>query len=256
MVSLPVCGFFAAIPASASEEVEDMSQQQYLAAALVAAVAVTQAVGQARDQVTDPAALAARLDLTGPGVQRWLEALGVVPGSVPAERLLVVNLEGVSLAKRDGGPASVHVDPQVDDLLLRRGTSAVLVHNHPANVGLSGPDLHHLPKPGVAAVVAIGHDGSVFLAAAGPRMDPRGFDRQYLVAVEEVRKRLRAEWPSGSVSTADSDAHFSHLVTLALARAEIVQYWFTLRSGRESYQKARLAFGRVVAGAAERLKRT
>lgn len=234
-----------------------MSQHQYLAAALVAAVAVSQAVGQARDQVTDPAALAAGLDLTGPGVQRWLEELGVVPGSVPAERLLVVNLAGVSLARRDGGPASVHVDSQVDDLLLRRGTSAVLVHNHPANVGLSGPDLRHLTKPGVAAVVAIGHDGSVFLAAAGPRMDPRGFDdRQYLVAVEEVRKRLRAEWPSGSVSTADSDAHFSHLVTLALARAEIVRYWFTLRSGRESYQKARLAFGRVVAGAAARLKRT
>ena len=49
--------------------------------------------------------------------------------------------------------------------------SAVLVHNHPSSVGLSAADIGQLSKPGVAAIVAIGHDGSVFVASAGRAMN-------------------------------------------------------------------------------------
>ena len=60
----------------------------------------------------------------------------------------------------------------------------------------------------------------------------------------------------GLPGVAVSDAHFSHLVTLALAKANIVQYWFSLRgTGRESYEGARIVFSQVVVGAAAQLKR-
>ena len=63
------------------------------------------------------------------------------------------------------------------------------------------------------------------------------------------------EWPSGSVSVAVSDAHLSHLVSLALAKAGIIDYWFTLRgTGRESFDKARVIFNRVVVSAAARIR--
>jgi hypothetical protein len=126
-----------------------------------------------------------------------------------------------------------------------------------ANAGLSAADTQQLAKPGAAAIVAVGHDGSVFIASAGPRLNRDLFEvRQYALAQAEVRKRLRGEWASGRVSVAVSDAHFSHLVTLALAKANIVQYWFSLRgTGRESYEGARIVFSQVVVGAAAQLKR-
>lgn len=47
----------------------------------------------------------------------------------------------------------------------------------------------------------------------------------------------------------------SHLVALALARASIIDYWFTLRgTGRESFDRARVVFNRVVVGAAAQLR--
>jgi hypothetical protein len=157
---------------------------------------------------------------------------------------------------RQGQGSSVRVDPELDTLLLTQGTEIVLIHNHPANVGLSADDLRQLTKPGVLAIVAIGHEGSVFVAAAGPRMDRQFFaDRQYAFARAEITRRLRAEWPSGRVSVADSDAHFTHLVTSALAKAGVVRYWFKLRGpSRYSYERARFVFGQLVAGAAARVR--
>jgi hypothetical protein len=149
----------------------------------------------------------------------------------------------------------VYVDAELDRVLLQPGLGSVLVHNHPASVGLSGPDLGQLSKPGVAAVIAVGHDGSVFAASAGRRMHPEFLEsRQYELAKVEVVKRLRAQWPSGSVSVAASDAHLSHLVALAMAKAGIIDYWFVLRgAGRESFDNARVVFNQVVVGAASRL---
>jgi hypothetical protein len=167
----------------------------------------------------------------------------------------VVRSTGEDVLARRGGPSSVRVDSELDDLLLRPGVGHVLVHNHPTSVGLSGPDLGQLAKPGVAAVMAVGHDGSVFVASAGRRMQPDFLEsKQYVSAKAEVGRRLRAEWPSGSVSVAVSDAHLCHLVSLALAKAGIIDYWFTLRgTGRESFDGARVVFNRVVVGAAARL---
>lgn len=225
---------------------------------LAVASATGAAEASAPEASTDLRKLAASLDLTGQGVARWLARLGVTRDGPPVERLLAVSLTGELLMERHGEGSQVRVDPELDDLLRRAGTSTVLVHNHPASVGLSLADLRHLGKPGLAAIVAIGHDGSVFIASAGPRLDPLLFaERQHAVATAEVRKQLRIEWPSGRLTVAAGDAHTSHLVTLALAKAGVVQYWFTLRgNSRVSYEYGRLIFSRIAIVSADRLKRT
>jgi hypothetical protein len=206
----------------------------------------------------DPGSLAKVLDLTGDGVSRWLKRLGVTRDGPHTERLLAVNLTGELLMERQGDSSSVRVDSDLDDLLLRPDMNIVLVHNHPANVGLSLGDMRHLTKPGVAAMVVIGHDGSVYVAAAGPRIDrPRFAERQYSAALAVVRGELRLAWPAGRLSIAAGDAHTSHLVALALAKAGIIRYWFKFRGGSlVSYEDARAIFNRIVIVAADRLRRT
>ena len=230
-----------------------MRQRGLVLAGWVTLVLTSATAAEGRQLPPNLSSLADMLGLKGRGIERWLNRLGASV-SEPAERLLAVNLEGEALVERNGQGSSVRVDPELDGLLHRPERSIVLVHNHPASIGLSAEDLRQVGKPGVVAIVAIGHDRSVFIASAGARMQPDVFaERQYAPAREEVLRRLRTEWPSGSVSVPIGEAHFSHLVTLTLARAGIVKYWFHLRGeGCRTYFEARMAFGRVVTGAAER----
>jgi hypothetical protein len=259
MVRSPSCGFSARVLASRAEEAKHMNQPRLLIAGWVTlAMALASGVSgeTAQKGLIDLPKLVGALDLTERGVRKWLDELGVAADATPTERLLAVNVTGGRLFERHGGSSSVVVDPELDDALHQSGRAIVLVHNHPTNVGLSVADMGQLAKPGVAAIVAIGHDGSVFIASAGPRFDRDFFEeRQCAVASADVAKRLRVEWASRHVSVAASDAHFNHLVTLVLAKAGIVQYWFSLRgTDRGSYELGRAVFGYVVVGAAARLR--
>jgi hypothetical protein len=204
-------------------------------------LAVAMAAGVRADERHEPGedlrALAVTLNLTDKGVARWLDKLGVT---------------GEVLMQRQGGRGFVRVDSELDDLLLRPDMAIVLIHNHPANVGLSLDDMRHLTKPGVVAMVAIGHDGSVYLASAGPRISRPWFDDgEYTAALAAVRSQLRIEWPAGRLSIAAGDAHTSHLVALTLARAGIIRYWFKFRgSNLVTYEDARFIFNRIVVVAA------
>lgn len=209
-----------------------------------------------RQQAVDLPALASTLDLSETGVRRWLAQLGVAAESQPLERLLAVSPTGDLLLTRRGGSSFVRLDGELETLFARPETSLVLVHNHPRNVGLSYDDLRVLAKPGVAAIVAIGHDGSVFLASAGIGMTAGEFRKLHARTAGEVLKKLRSEWLSRRVPVEVRDAHFRHLVTAALARAGVVHYWVALRGpARQTFDRARLFFNWVIVGAAERVKR-
>lgn len=191
------------------------------------------------------------LDLTDGGAAKWLERLQWNGHDGPSERLVAVSLTGELLLEIKGDRSSVHVNADLDRLLIRADDSIILVHNHPANVGLSAADIGQLGKPGVAAIVAIGHDRSVFVAMRGNRARA-GFliDRQYEDVRSETQRRLRTILPDG-VRVADAAAQFSHLVCRALDRAGVIQYWSELRGPtRWSYEAARRAFGQVVEGTA------
>ena len=191
------------------------------------------------------------LDLTDRGAANWLERLQWTGSEGPAERLAAVSLAGETLMAINGGQSSVHVDAEMDRLLLQAGRSIILVHNHPSNVGLSAADIGQLAKPGVAAIVAIAHDRSVFVAMRGDRADAGLLiERQYESARSETRRRLRMALTDG-VQPAHADAHLSHLVCRALDKAGIIRYWAELRGpARGSYEASRRAFGQIVEGTA------
>jgi hypothetical protein len=210
----------------------------------------------AQERPIDLSRLALSLDLTERGAATWLARLETNKSGPSAERLLAVTATGERLMERDGGRSSVPVGVELDTLLVQRDRSIVLIHNHPAHVGLSAADIGQLARPGVAAIVAIAPDRSVFAAAPGPRMDPDHLeDRQYARASAEVTRRLRQDWPSEHLPFEIADEHLSHLVALALARAGVIDYWFALRgASRDSYERARLVFGQVIAGTTAQLK--
>ncbi len=128
-----------------------MAYRGFLAASC-ATLAITVGVNgeAAQERSMDLPALVARLDLTEGGARRWLEQLGVTSDEASTERLMAVSVTGAPLLEREGGGSSVRIDPELDTLLLRSDMAIVLVHNHPANVGLSGNDLRQLTKPGIA----------------------------------------------------------------------------------------------------------
>jgi hypothetical protein len=199
--------------------------------------------------------LATALDLTDRGVGKWLDRLGVIAGNADSERLIAVTVTGELLFERQGDASSVRVDPELDGRLGDRDQPVVLVHNHPANAGLSAADLRLLTRRGLAAIVAIGHDGSVFAASAGPLFDRDFFEEhQYAVAYGEVQKRLRYD-VGPRISGTVSAAHSLHLVTLVLSDAGVLYYWFDLRgAGRLSYDESRFTFANLVAAASKPLK--
>ena len=135
--------------------------------------------------------LAGRLGLTPAGAHEWLGKLGFRVGDGrQKERLLLVNSAGETLLAKDGKEGRVATTADVNAWLYREGAAIVLIHNHPAGTGLSENDLMQLIKPGAAAVAAIGHDGSVYVAATGPLHGGYGFGRQYQLAVYRSRTSL------------------------------------------------------------------
>jgi hypothetical protein len=201
--------------------------------------------------------LAERLDLTAAGSGRWLDALGVTGATKSAERLIALTSTGQVVATRDGGESLVSLGLELDLALLTPGSGIVLVHNHPGNAGLSANDLSQLAKPGVAAVVAVGRDGSIYMAARGHRYDADAFERrQYDPLRVELRKRLREEVGARALTTEAAGAHFSHVAAMALGKAGAIVYESILTGGtQESFEAARLALGRVAGGAAARFRK-
>ncbi len=196
-------------------------------------VSVAGAAGEGEDEL---GGLAARLDLVGPGTAAWLRQLE--SNGAATERLLAVTTSGELVMAREGGRTAVVIGVELDKLLRRPGSAIVLIHNHPSNTGLSAADIGQLSKPGVAAVVAICRDGSVFMAAAGPRMDGDFLEsHQYLAADAEVSHRMElakinaASWP-------DAIRLRGHLVARALAKAGIIAYRADIRRGGREHLDA------------------
>ena len=200
--------------------------------------------------------IAKRLELTAAGSGRWLDALGVTGSPKPAERLIALTSTGRVIATRDGDESSVSLGLELDLQLLTPGSALVLVHNHPGNAGLSANDLGHLAKPGVAAVVAVARDGSIYMAARGRRYDAIAFElRQYDPLRVELRKRLRVECGARALTTETADAHFSHVAALALVKASVIAYEAVLvGDSRQSFDLARVTLVRAAQSAAARVK--
>jgi len=182
---------------------------------------------------------------------RWLTVLGVTPVTIRSsrqERLIVLGADGRVVRIVDGGEGHVPLPADLDRLLNRPGEGLTLVHNHPSGNGLSADDLSQLDKAGVATVVAVGHDGSVYAASRGARFPAAGFtgfdDAVYDTARQAAHRVQSSE--RDPQARAAFDAHMHHVLAQALTAAGVLTYRFTLGADRSlSFSNARVYLARV-----------
>jgi hypothetical protein len=194
----------------------------------------------------------ATLRLTSAGVPAWLDRLapgGRGPGEQAANERLLVAQAGRIIESRDGSRSHIVFDASLTVLCETPGAGLVLVHNHPNSTGLSADDLEHLAQPGVTAVVAIGHDGSLYAAAAGPRFPAGRFvDALYGPARAAADRELRAR--RSPAADAVSAPFMPHLMALALQKANVIEYQATLSPDQQfDYARGRVALGAITEAA-------
>jgi hypothetical protein len=210
---------------------------------------------------SDPArglkALLRQLSLTEAGSQGWLDRLGAWEGGPAHERLLAVTETGAVVRSLDGDGNRVVLTPEFDHDLLRDGAGLVLVHNHPTGTSLSGNDLSHLDKSGVVAVVAIGHDGSIYAASRGPRFDALWCEAErYATLRKNVRWAMLLEGTFTEGLQFPFESYAAHLAALALAKAGVIDYAVRMAPDRRSaYDERRAAFERIAAIAAAHVRK-
>ncbi len=171
------------------------------------------------------------------------------------ETLVAVGPAGDVVDSVDGTLNKLHVGEPLNERLLDAAAAITLVHNHPGGSGLSGNDLGHLSKPGVRAMVAVGHDGSLYAAAAGPNYPPKGFEEWlFPVARREVIRGLRTEAPSAHVDVRVFDPYVDHLVAAAMDRVHVIEYSADLGSSRlEIARRFERVFAHVVTDVAAKV---
>ncbi len=190
--------------------------------------------------------------------QRAFAARMFARNRLPSREVLVAFDCGGNVCALKGGTARrVDFDVAFARPLAQSGADLILVHNHPGDGGLSLNDLLTLGEPGVAAIVAVGHGGSVYAASAGASMSVAELKHwEYQRALERVRLELsglRATRPALGPALV---AHTHHLVAMALARVGVIRYEARLGFGRAvSYNQVTPAPAMITLLAAEDLKR-
>jgi hypothetical protein len=162
----------------------------------------------------------ADLAALGPGA-RWRTLIAGEARKLPRhQRVIVTDAMGRILMQAEGTTRGIDIPPQWMPVLRERGAGLILAHNHPAGQSLSLEDLTQFEKRGVAMVVALGHDGSLYAAAEGPRYRETSFAALYMAASREVTRQVRLHKVEANAFL----AHRNHFVALALARADVIVY--------------------------------
>jgi hypothetical protein len=231
------------------------------AAVFVAGLSLAATMQKARAQQSQQPALERRLVFptgqpSGLSGAYWATALANGGPAPRHERLLVVTPDGRVLAVLDGDRDRVMLSLELVRDLSERRLQATLVHNHPTPVGLGESDLTHLGKTGVSRVVAVGSEGTVYEAAAGPRYDADRFtDNLYSVVQRRVRERLAAEAWNDRADPHALSPHVPHVVAVVLHRADVIDYLVTpSETIRAAFDRYHDLFERVVCAETRRLQ--
>lgn len=97
-----------------------------------------------------------------------------------------------------------------------------LVHNHPSSSSLSLPDLRMGTLPGVHTVVAVGHDGTVYLGRS--LSTPEVIEDAHRIADRGIYDFIRPKIHSGELSLDLMNVTQWHLVNSVLARLSMIDY--------------------------------
>jgi|GEM_PF-1590756 len=127
-----------------------------------------------------------------------------------------------------GQPASVGFTSAMTAAMRDGGRRTVAVHNHPGSTSLSPADVRQVTGfPGLAAVIALGHDGAVYQARfAG--VDADAARRLGLIEARSL-SALRRMVAAGAVSVDDANVLFIHLINVVAAPR--VGYEYEARPG-------------------------
>ena len=184
---------------------------------------------------------------------RWRTLIAGKAGVLPAnERVVVADGAGRIIRSADGAEHGIEIPPDWMPLLRDPTAALVLAHNHPGGQSLSIDDLSQFEKRGVAVVIAVGHDGSLYAAAAGHSYEAARFAELYATASSEIQRLLRLHKPGSAGAVA---MHRNHLVALALARAGVIAYRADLAlDRRQAYNSYGLLFDDIIRGAAVKVR--
>lgn len=221
---------FAYHPGMAAGALRDLVAQKLAAAPEALAQAAIKGglgTGKLESVVAEGIAKSERLPKLSGDAGAWVVGQGKATGF---EYLQVFDANsGKVLAMHTSHSADgVGIPPAVVAMLPRRDVSLSLNHNHPKSVSLSQSDLKLLAHPGVWEVVAWGHDGSVFLAR-------KGADTGIISDISEsVRNAMIAVVEEYSAKGLNFEGLEAHILNLALARARLVTYDYTLDAARSA----------------------
>jgi len=178
-------------------------------------------------------------------------------GKLPeTETLIALASDGTIVDAIIGTRSEVALSASFDAPLQHAGSRVVLVHNHPSSVGLSGADLGQLGKAGVSAIVAIGHDGSMYAASAGPAFDPVHFESTtYPAVTTAVVQQMLVESPSSRIPMTMFSPYVEHVAALALHKARVIDYHAQLGYARcVAYDRLAVSCGHVAESVGSRVK--
>ena len=180
----------------------------------------------------------------------WVVGQGKVKGT---EHLVVYDANTGKEVVRWGSELRdrIEIPAAASKLMDERSATLVFHHNHPDSLSLSPADLSLLSRPGVAKIVAHGHDGSVFSATRG---DSIGNLQAMLMAATSERKRQYFEAQRRGLSI---DGFLAHLVNIALHRTSAIAYDFSLDVEKQAaYTAENDAFERIIESLVSAIRRS
>jgi hypothetical protein len=171
--------------------------------------------------------------LTVDELLRRLQIVVRIPAALthlpPHEQLVAVDRDGRVIGFADGTRSSVDKDEALKRP-LQTDEGVILIHNHPHERGLSVADLGQLTKVGVAAVIAIGHDGSLYGASIEVQRHTSVMEFVRSAVTEVHRLGARA----GAINEDVFLSQFEHVVSLVLGEARVIRYRSVLAGERRN----------------------
>jgi hypothetical protein len=189
--------------------------------------------GSSRDTFTDLGPFALKRDLArGEQAQAYVLERGRDTGR---EHLIAYDKNGKVIAHAIGTENRLGLSPELAAAMKDPAQAVVIHHNHPTDSSLSRLDIAMLANPGLHAVWAHGHKGTVARAqlterarkTLAPMASPGNVQRLYEIAKKIgniIYDPIQREVLFGRVNAAAAQFLDAHLVAEIMQRAGIIEY--------------------------------
>jgi len=133
-----------------------------------------------------------------------------------------VNTGNEFMRKTSRKPRQVDFDRHQMVMLQQPGNRLEITHNHPSSSSLSIPDLRVSTLPGVSKIVAVGHDGTTYTAAA--LTDVKSLVDASAVIEREIFNSIKRKVQRNEISIDAAQIMHSHIRNLVLDKLGMIDY--------------------------------